>query len=65
MSVIRRRLLRTSWRHVKIREAAAQYLAELARRGASAHTLRNYASDLEQFAAYFEPPGERAPPWRT
>jgi integrase/recombinase XerC len=47
---------------VKIREAAAQYLAELARRGASAHTLRNYASDLEQLAAYLEPPGETAPP---
>ena len=47
---------------MKIREAAAQYLAELARRGASAHTLRNYASDLEQLAAYLEPPGETAPP---
>jgi integrase/recombinase XerC len=47
---------------VKIREAAAQYLAELARRGASAHTLRNYASDLEQLAAYLEPPGQTAPP---
>ena len=32
------------------------------RRGASAHTLRNYASDLEQFASYFEPPGETPPP---
>ena len=40
---------------------AAKYLAELARRGASEHTLRNYGSDLEQFAAYFEPPGETAP----
>ncbi|HMJ62857.1 MAG TPA: site-specific tyrosine recombinase/integron integrase [Bryobacteraceae bacterium] len=37
-----------------IRECAAKYLAELARRGASAHTLRNYGSDLEQFASYFE-----------
>ena len=37
-----------------IRECAAKYLAELARRGASAHTLRNYGADLEQFASYFE-----------
>jgi integrase/recombinase XerC len=44
-----------------IQECAAKYLAELARRGASAHTLRNYRSDLEQFADYFEPPGETAP----
>jgi integrase/recombinase XerC len=44
-----------------LRECAAKYLAELARRGASAHTLRNYGSDLEQFANYFEPTGETAP----
>lgn len=44
-----------------LRPSIAQYLAELARRGASGHTLRNYASDLEQFAAYFEPPGITAP----
>ncbi len=37
-----------------MREAIAKYLAELQRRGASRHTLRNYGSDLEQFAAYFE-----------
>jgi len=44
-----------------IRECAAKYLGELARRGASAHTLRNYGSDLEQLAGYFEPPGETGP----
>jgi integrase/recombinase XerC len=44
-----------------IRESAAKYLAELQRRGASAHTLRNYGSDLEQFANYFEPPGTQPP----
>lgn len=45
----------------QIRECIAKYLAELERRGASKHTVRNYASDLEQFATYFEPPGETAP----
>ncbi len=45
----------------QIRECVAKYLAELSRRGASKHTLRNYGSDLEQFATYFEPPGEAAP----
>jgi integrase/recombinase XerC len=44
-----------------IRESAAQYLAELRRQGASEHTLRSYASDLEQFAAYFEPAGMHPP----
>lgn len=44
-----------------IRESAAKYLAELERRGASAHTLRNYASDLGQFANYFEPAGAEPP----
>ncbi len=34
-----------------------QYLAELERRGASPHTLRNYRSDLQQFAGYLMPPG--------
>ena len=44
-----------------LRLSIAQYLAELTRRGASGHTLRNYGSDLEQFAEYFEPPGATAP----
>jgi integrase/recombinase XerC len=44
-----------------LRESILQYLAELERRGASKHTLRNYRSDLEQFATYFEPEGETAP----
>jgi integrase/recombinase XerC len=43
-----------------LRESSAKYLAELDRRGASAHTLRNYGADLEQFAAYFDLPGEAA-----
>jgi integrase/recombinase XerC len=44
-------------------ECISKYLAELERRGASKHTLRNYASDLEQFQLYFQPPGnENTPP---
>lgn len=41
-----------------IRPSAARFLAELERRGASKHTVRNYGSDLEQFAAYWELAGE-------
>ena len=44
-----------------LRDSIAKYLAELERRGASKHTLRNYGSDLDQFAAYFELPGASAP----
>jgi integrase/recombinase XerC len=44
-----------------LRLSIERYLAELTRRGASAHTLRNYASDLEQFTTFLEPPGEMAP----
>jgi len=47
---------------VELREAIARYLAELARRGSSPHTLRNYSSDLEQLVGYLEPSGEKAPP---
>jgi integrase/recombinase XerC len=38
------------------------YLAELRRENASPHTLRNYASDLQQFLDYFTPPGAVPPP---
>jgi integrase/recombinase XerC len=44
-----------------LRDCIARYLAELARSGASKHTQRSYASDLEQFATYFEFPGTAAP----
>jgi integrase/recombinase XerC len=44
-----------------LRDSIAKYLAELERRGASKHTLRNYGSDLDQFAGYFELPGAAAP----
>ena len=38
-----------------------RYLDELRRVNASLHTLRNYASDLQQFIDYFSPPGEDPP----
>jgi len=37
------------------------FLAELRRQNASPHTIRNYASDLQQFRGYFTPP-EGEPP---
>lgn len=39
----------------------ALYLDELRRQNASAHTLRNYASDLDQFLAYFTISGHEKP----
>ena len=41
--------------------AIDRYLADLRLQNASPHTLRNYASDLEQFAGYFSPPGQHPP----
>ena len=41
--------------------AIGRYLGELGRENASVHTIRNYASDLEQFLAYFAPPGADPP----
>ncbi len=41
--------------------AIDRYLAELRLQNASPHTLRNYASDLAQFADYLSPP-DAAPP---
>jgi integrase/recombinase XerC len=38
-----------------------RFLAELRRQNASEHTVRNYASDLEQLVAYFTIPGKRQP----
>lgn len=38
-----------------------RYLAALQRENVSAHTLRNYGSDLEQFRAYFSPEGSPCP----
>jgi integrase/recombinase XerC len=38
-----------------------RFLDELRRQNASAHTVRNYASDLEQFLVYFSIPGRPKP----
>lgn len=45
----------------ELASAAERYLADLARRNASPHTLRNYRADLEQFIEYFSPPGAEPP----
>lgn len=45
----------------ELREAIQEYIGELTRGGASAHTLRNYGADLRQFEEYFVRPG-LAPP---
>ncbi len=37
------------------------FLDELRRQNASAHTVRNYASDLDQFLVYFRHPRQRKP----
>jgi len=37
----------------ELSEAIGKFVEELKRRNASAHTVRNYASDLDQFLAYF------------
>jgi integrase/recombinase XerC len=41
--------------------AIDRYLSDLRLQNASPHTLRNYASDLQQFALYFSPPGQHPP----
>jgi integrase/recombinase XerC len=45
----------------ELHRAIERYLSELQLKNASAHTIRNYASDLEQFAGYFSPPGAGPP----
>ncbi len=42
----------------ELRDCIAKYLGELRQRGASAHTLRNYNSDLEQLLGYCRRTGE-------
>jgi integrase/recombinase XerC len=42
--------------------AIHDFLDERARRNDSAHTLRNYGADLDEFLKYFSPPGADPPP---
>ncbi len=44
-----------------LNDSIAGFLESIAREQVSPHTLRSYGSDLEQFAAYFSPPGEQPP----
>jgi integrase/recombinase XerC len=46
---------------MKLAEQIEHYLAEVARRNSSPHTLRNYRSDLEAFLLYLSP-GTMQPP---
>jgi integrase/recombinase XerC len=41
--------------------AIGEFIESLRRENVSAHTIRNYRSDLDQFYAYFTPEGEHAP----
>jgi integrase/recombinase XerC len=45
----------------ELNRAIELYLADLRLKNASPHTLRNYASDLSDFAEYFSPPGAQPP----
>jgi integrase/recombinase XerC len=48
-------------RSAALSAAIDRYLTDLRLQNASPHTLRNYASDLQQFALYFSPPGQHPP----
>ena len=45
----------------ELRQHIEDWLADLALRNCSEHTLRNYRLDLEAFHAYFSPPGTSPP----
>ena len=45
----------------ELTDAIQRYLGELARKNASLHTIRNYASDLRQFREYFSLSGAEPP----
>ena len=45
----------------ELQEAADRFILSLRRKNSSAHTIRNYSIDLDQFVLYCSPPGQ-APP---
>jgi integrase/recombinase XerC len=45
----------------ELTSAIERYLDSLRQANASPHTLRNYSTDLSQFAGYFSPPGAEPP----
>jgi len=45
----------------ELKTAIDDFMAELARRNDSPHTLRNYAADLSEFLSYFSPVGSEPP----
>src|SRR5215468_9537764 len=44
-----------------LRDHIRDWLADIALRNSSEHTLRNYRIDIEEFHEYFSPPGMQAP----
>jgi len=48
----------------ELRQAIEDFLEERRHRNDSPHTLRNYETDLRDFAVYFSPPGAEPPPPR-
>ncbi len=45
----------------ELQEAADRFIGSLRRKNSSAHTIRNYSIDVDQFVLYCSPPGQ-APP---
>src|SRR5690606_9571100 len=45
----------------ELQQAADRFVDSLRRKNSSAHTIRNYSIDLDQFVLYCSPPGQ-APP---
>ena len=48
----------------ELREASERFVDSLRRKNSSAHTIRNYSIDLEQFLLYCSPPGQAPPSLR-
>lgn len=46
----------------ELQQQVGRFVQELARKNSSAHTIRAYEADLNDFVHYFSPPGEAPPP---